>query len=87
MHKKQKVTRRKYFVRNKLQTASDSSSSALGGIKSLSKLSGSSRLLNAAAFLIISLTSEIRPLHKSHLGDSGTTNLQKKKTTKKINWI
>lgn len=74
MHRKQIVINRRYLVPNNLTQPSSLSSSA-GGFNSLSILGGSSRPLNSAAAFIIAFTSLTRPLHKSHRGDSGITNL------------
>lgn len=75
MQRKQNVTSRRYFVR-KSSTTPDADSSALhGGFKYLSRFSGSSRPLKRAALRSICFTSLTRPLHRSHRGDSGTTNL------------
>lgn len=69
------MTSRRYFVR-KSSTTPDADSSALhGGFKYLSRFSGSSRPLKRAALRSICFTSLTRPLHRSHRGDSGTTNL------------
>lgn len=46
-----------------------------GGFSSFSTFGGHSRLLTAHTFRIIAATSAVRPLHRSHRGDSGITNL------------
>lgn len=77
MHRKQIVIKRKYGVANsEMHPSSFSSFMGGGNFNSFSKLAGNSRLFTAHAFLIIAATSAVRPLHKSHRGDSGMTNLQ-----------
>lgn len=77
MQRKQNVTNRRYFVRKSSLTPDSASSH--GGFKNLSRLSGSWRLLNRAALWITCFTSLTRPLHRSHRGLSGTTNLLNRK--------
>lgn len=74
MQRKQKVINRKYFDLNNSDTSAFESSE-MGGFKSMSKSSGSSRLFIAAAALMIFLTSAVFPFISNHLGDSGITNL------------
>lgn len=86
MHRKQIVINRKYFVPNNL-THPSSPSSSVGGFNNLSIFGGSSRPLNSAAALIIAFTSLTLPLHKSHRGDSGITNLFFIQYTKPLVWM
>lgn len=47
----------------------------VGGFNNFSTFGGHSRLLTSQTFRMITATSAVRPLHSSHLGDSGITNL------------
>lgn len=75
MQRKQNVINRKYFDLKSSETAA-LDSSAIGGFKSLSKLSGNSSLFIRAADRRIFFTSVIFPLTSNHLGDSGIMNLE-----------
>lgn len=77
MHGKQKVIKRKYELPNSEIHPSLVCSLSGGGFNSFSTFGGHSRLLTAQIFRISCATSAVRPLHKSHLGDSGITNLIK----------
>lgn len=78
MHKKQIVTKRKYFVPNNIMHPWYSSASLLlgGGFNNFSMLSGIWRLFVMHACFMIAATSLVRPLHISHLGDSGMSKLK-----------
>lgn len=85
MHQKQMVIKRKYELPNKeMHPSSVWSSLDGGGFNSFSTFGGHSRLLTSHTFRMMVATSAVRPLHSSHLGDSGITNLSKCKC--KLNW-
>lgn len=73
IHGKQMVIKRKYELPNKEMHPSFVWSADGGGFNSFSTFGGHSRLLTAHIFRMIVATSAVRPLHSSHLGDSGIT--------------
>lgn len=92
MHGKQMVIKRKYELPNKEMHPSSVWPSDWGGFSNFSTFGGHSRLLTSHIFRMIAATSAVRPLHSSHRGDSGITNLLRKKnyekdTTTKKNWL
>lgn len=76
MHGKQMVIKRKYELPNKEMCPSPVCSLDGGGFNNFSRFGGHSRLLISHIFRMIVATSAVRPLHNSHLGDSGITNLK-----------
>lgn len=68
--------KRKYELPNKEMHPSFVCSFDGGGFNNFSTFGGQSRLLTSHIFRMIVATSAVRPLHNSHLGDSGITNLQ-----------
>lgn len=76
IHGKQIVINRKYELPNKEMHPPLFRSLIGGGLSNFSTFGGHSRLLMAHTFRIMAATSTVRPLHNSHLGDSGITNLK-----------
>lgn len=75
MHGKQIVIKRKYGLPNKEMHPSPVCSFDGGGFNNFSTFGGHSRLLTSQTLRTIVTTSAVRPLHSSHRGDSGITNL------------
>lgn len=69
------VIKRRYLLPNKEMHPSPPCSFDVGGFNNFSTFGGHSRLLTSQTFRMITATSAVRPLHSSHLGDSGITNL------------
>lgn len=76
MQGKQIVIKRKYELPNKEKHPPPDFSSDGGGFNNFSTFGGHSRLLTSHTLRMIVATSAVRPLHSSHLGDSGITNLK-----------